>query len=44
MIPWMWNSGITVERAVGGGELQRRGDVARRAGQVALAQRHDLRP
>ena len=32
------------QRAVRRGEVQRRGDVLRRRGQVPLAERHDLRP
>ena len=44
MIPWMWKSGMTSSERSAAVSCERRGDVAGRAGQVALAQRHDLRP
>ena len=44
MIPWMWNSGITASDRSCCGQLERRGDVAGRAGEVALPQWHDLGP
>jgi hypothetical protein len=42
--PWMWNSGMMFRPQSVGRELQRARDVARRRRQVALRQRHDLRP